>query len=135
MACWVTRTALGVIERVLPVIADRITAAPVAHFDETGLRVDGRLAWLHSASTATDVLLVVHRRRGTEAMDAIGVLPRFIGIAVHDAWAPYDTYTTAVHAFCNAHAVRELVYVSDTATGEAPTLAPRSCVNERSASR
>ena len=49
--CWVKRTALGIIEQVLPVIRDRITAAPVVHFDETGMRTDGRLAWLHSAST------------------------------------------------------------------------------------
>jgi transposase len=126
VACWVKRTALGIIDAVLPVIADRIAAAPVAHFDETGLRTDGRLAWLHSASTATDVLLAVHRRRGTEAMDAIGVLPRFTGVAVHDAWAPYDTYTTAVHALCNAHVLRELVYVSDTATDQSATLAAQA---------
>ena len=126
VACWVKRTALGIIEQVLPVIADRIAAAPVAHFDETGLRVDGRLAWLHSASTATDVLLAVHRRRGTEATDAIGILPRFTGVAVHDAWAPYDTYRHAVHALCNAHALPELLYVSDTATGEVAAFAEQA---------
>jgi transposase len=126
VACWVKRSALGIIEQVLPVIADRIAAASVAHFDETGLRVDGRLAWLHSASTATDVLLAVHRRRGTEAMNAIGVLPRFAGVAMHDAWAPYDTYTTCRHALCNAHALRELVYVSDTATGRTAALADQA---------
>jgi hypothetical protein len=62
------------------------------------------------------VLLAVHPKRGTTAMDAIGILPRFRGVAVHDAWAPYDTYTTAAHALCNAHALRELIYVTDTAT-------------------
>jgi hypothetical protein len=115
----VKRTALGIIAKVLPVIAGRIAAAPVAHFDETGMRTAGRLAWLHSASTSTDVLLAVHPKRGTKAMDAIGILPRFHGVAVHDAWAPYDTYTHMIHALCNAHALRELIYVTDTTTGPA----------------
>lgn len=117
VAGWVKRTALGIIDKVLPVIAGRIADAPVANFDETGMRVAGRLAWLHSASTPTDVLLAVHAKRGTKAMDAIGVLPKFTGVAVHDAWAPYDTYTHMLHALCNAHALRELIYVTDTASG------------------
>jgi hypothetical protein len=58
VAGWVKRTALGIIDKVLPVIAGRITNAP--GFDETGMRVAGRLAWMHFASTATDVLLAVH---------------------------------------------------------------------------
>src|SRR4051812_22124747 len=118
VAGWVKRTALGIIEKVLPVIAGRIADAPVAHFDETGMRTAGRLAWLHSASTATDVLLAVHPKRGTKAMDAIGILPKFTGVGVHDAWAPYDTYPNMIHALRNAHALRELIYVTDTATGE-----------------
>jgi hypothetical protein len=126
VAGWVKRTALGIVDKVLPVIAGRIAAAPVAHFDETGMRTAGRLAWLHSASTPTDVLLAVHPKRGTAAMDTIGVLPRFHGIAVHDAWAPYDTYTQAAHALCNAHALRELVYVTDTATGPVADLAEQA---------
>lgn len=126
VAGWVKRTALGIIDRVLPVIAGRIAAAPVAHFDETGMRTAGRLAWLHSASTATDVLLAVHPKRGTKAMDTIGILPRFRGVAVHDAWAPYDTYTHMIHALCNAHALRELIYVTDTATGAAAEYAAQA---------
>ena len=43
----------------------------------------------------------------------MGVLPGFTGTAVHDAWAPYDTYTTAGHALCNAHVLRELQAVTD----------------------
>jgi transposase len=126
VTAWVKRTALGIIDQVLPVIRDRIRHAPVAHFDETGMRVDGSLAWLHSASTPTDVHLTVHRKRGTAAMDDAGILPDFTGIAVHDAWAPYDTYTSAEHALCNAHVLRELVYVTDTATGHVADLATQA---------
>ncbi|MFI6079123.1 IS66 family transposase [Actinoplanes sp. NPDC051343] len=126
VACWFKRSALGIIEQVLPVIRDRIAAAAVVHFDETGMRTNSRLAWLHSASTATDVLLSARPKRGTAAMDAAGVLPAFAGIAVHDAWAPYDTYTDVTHALCNAHVLRELVYVTDTATGEVADLAAQA---------
>ncbi|MGI9063959.1 MAG: IS66 family transposase [Pseudonocardiaceae bacterium] len=72
---WTSKTAATITDQVLPVITDRIADAPVAHFDETGLRTAGRLAWLHSASTDTDVLLTAHQTRGTKAMDAAGVLP------------------------------------------------------------
>ena len=59
-------------------------------------------------------LLTVHRRRGVAGMKHAGVLPVFTGIAVHDAWAPYDTYTHAEHALCNAHLLRELIAVTET---------------------
>jgi transposase len=91
----------------------RLTRAQVAHFDETALRVAGRLRWVHSASTGRYVLITVHDRRGVEAMDAAGVLPHFTGVAVHDGWAPYDTYGQATHARCNAHLLRELQAVTD----------------------
>jgi len=100
-------------------VAERLRAAALVHFDETGLRVAGRLHWLHSAGTALLTLLYVHRRRGREAIDAFGVLPTFTGIAVHDAWAPYDTYTAARHVLCGAHVLRELQAVID-ARGAGP---------------
>jgi hypothetical protein len=72
-----------------------IPPVDVAHFDETGFRVAGKLAWVHSASAGKFVLVTVHPKRGREGMDAAGVLPAFTGIACHDAWKPYDTATTA----------------------------------------
>ena len=93
--------------------ADR--RSDVAGFDETGFRVDGKLAWVHCARTGKYTLLMVHPRRGTEAIEAMGVLPRFAGVAVHDAWAPYDTYTAPDHQLCCAHALRELQAVTDAA--------------------
>jgi transposase len=93
----------------LDLVRDRVAGSAVAHFDETGMRVAGRLHWVHSASTGKYSLVYVHPKRGREAMDEIGVLPGFAGIAVHDAWAPYDCYPAAIHSLCCAHLIRELV--------------------------
>src|SRR4051812_29551277 len=54
-----------------------------------------------------------HRKRGTEGIDAAGVLPHFTGIAVHDAFTSYARYPAATHALCNAHLLRELIAVVD----------------------
>jgi transposase len=95
----------------------RLAAAPVAHFDETGLRVAGGGAWVHSASTDALSLFTVHPSRGHDAITAAGVLPAFTGIAVHDGYTPYRHYGTA-HALCNAHHLRELADVLDTDPGQ-----------------
>jgi len=108
-----TSRAAGDLTGFLSLVRGQIAAAGVAHFDETGLRCEGRLAWLHSASTPTFSLLHAHPGRGRAAMDDMGVLSAFTGTAVHDAFAPYDRYTGATHALCNAHLLRELVAVSD----------------------
>lgn len=82
--------------------------SPVAHFDESGGRAEGGTRWVHSASTERVTVYDLHNRRGRAAMDAAGILPRFTGIAVHDCWQPYFTYTDLDHAVCNAHILREL---------------------------
>jgi len=117
----VTSRAAGDLTEFLAQVNARIRASAVVHFDETGLRCEGRNHWLHSASTPRFSRLFFHRRRGCEAMDAMGILPGFTGTAVHDAWSPYDTYTCAAHALCNSHLLRELQAVTDHhATTEVP---------------
>ena len=109
----VTARAAADLDVFLAQVNARLRASAVVHFDETGLRCQGRNHWLHSASTAQWTRLFFHRRRGRQAFDEMGVLPGFTGTAVHDAWAPYDTYTAASHALCNAHLLRELQAVTD----------------------
>ncbi len=109
----VTGRAAGELGGFLERVRDQIAASDVAGFDETGFRVEGRLRWVHCARTGRYTLLMVHSRRGAEAMEAMGVLPSFAGTAVHDAWAPYDGYAAASHQLCCAHALRELQAVTD----------------------
>lgn len=93
----------------------QLVAAPVAHFDETGARVEGRLRWLLSSSTDQLTLFSLHDKRGFDGLDHAGVLPHFGGVAVHDGFKPYRRYTNAEHALCNAHHLRELLGVIEQA--------------------
>jgi transposase len=86
------------------------TTEPVG-FDETGLRVAERLQWVHVASTATVTSLEVNARRGTQAHEAIGILPQRRGWVLHDDYSSYYRYPEAQHAACNAHHLRELLFL------------------------
>lgn len=90
-----------------------IKAAEVIGADETGLRVAGKGHWIHVARTDHLTHYGYDTRRGKMAMEAIGILPQFTGVCVHDGWFSYDEYRRAEHALCNVHLLRELVYVEE----------------------
>ncbi len=77
------------------------------HVDETGINIGGKGHWLHCVSNAFWTCYYPHSRRGTEAMDQMGILPIFEGILCHDHWKPYYNYD-CTHSLCNAHHLREL---------------------------
>jgi transposase len=91
-------------------IIKAMTQSPAVHADESGLRVAGKLHWLHVASTSLLTFFGVHGNRGAEAMDALGVLPHCLGWLIHDFWKPYLKYD-ALHALCNQHLLRELKFL------------------------
>jgi transposase len=88
------------------------TQEPV-HFDETGVRLEGALPWTHVASTAWLTYLDVHSRRGSKALDEIGILPQRKGKAIHDGYRSYFRYPEVEHGLCNAHHLRELAFVHE----------------------
>ncbi len=92
-------------------LRDQLIGSEVVHADETGMRVDASLYWVHSASTNLFTLYHLDQYRGTKAMDAMGVLEHLSGVLVHDGWSPYRKYIQVEHALCNAHHLRELTGV------------------------
>jgi hypothetical protein len=89
---------------------ETLSAAPVIHCDETGIKVNGDLFWIHNVSNGQTTVQMAHEKRGEESIDAMGILPSYTGTAIHDSWQSYFDYTCN-HGLCNAHHLRELTFV------------------------
>ncbi len=72
------------LEATVELIKEKVGHAEVGHFDETGMKINGKLCWLHRAGTARSSYYFHHAKRGAEVMEAMGILPTFEGVAVHD---------------------------------------------------
>ena len=100
------------LEPVEAAILQQVAASPIAHFDETGVRAEGSLHWLHTVCTEVLTWYYAHKNRGAQAMDDAGVLPTFQGRAIHDFWKSYLKYDCP-HGLCNAHLLRELIFLHE----------------------
>jgi transposase len=94
------------------VVIEQLQSSSFAHADESGLRVQGKLHWVHSCSNPEVTHYSVHAKRGLEAMNAGGILPVFKGRLIHDFWKPYFRLECE-HGLCNPHLLRELQALSD----------------------
>ena len=94
-------------------IAQALIVVPVAHADESGLRVATRLHWLHTVASDTLTWYGVHAKRGMLAIAEHGILPKRMATLVHDCWKPY-WQLDCKHALCNAHLLRELTFLHET---------------------
>jgi transposase len=90
---------------------ERLLAMPTMHVDETSLRVDKKNHWIHVHSAGDITLKFLHRKRGGEAIEDIGVIPRYGGIIIHDCWASYFAYENCDHGLCGSHLLRELTFI------------------------
>lgn len=96
------------LEETVEEIKQKVIASDVVHFDETGIRSEGKTKWMHVASTETLTYYAAHEKRGEDAAKDIDILPNFKGTAVHDHWKPYYHFIDCTHAECNSHNLRYL---------------------------
>lgn len=97
------------LELVEMILKSNVKASKSANFDETGMRVSGKLHWFHTASTGLFTYLFVHTHRGREALESeASLIKDYQGWAVHDCWESYFGFADCSHALCNAHLLREL---------------------------
>lgn len=87
---------------------EQILLCSSMHVDETSLRVDKKNHWVHVYSSEDITLKFLHPKRGSEAIEAINIIPRYSGVIIHDCWSSYLTYTHCDHGLCGSHLVREL---------------------------
>jgi transposase len=88
-------------------IREEIKASACLTPDETGWRVEGKLAWLHAWVTERAIGYAIDRQRSAD------VLERLIGIdwsgkMTHDGFSSYDRFANAVHQQCLGHVLRRL---------------------------
>lgn len=96
------------------VIKQSLLQKLVVHFDETGLRVLGKLHWLHTACNKMFTHLFVHAKRGKKALtDSDSILPLFKNRAIHDCWKSYFDFINCLHGICGAHILRELTALEE----------------------
>lgn len=104
--------AFDLLEKYDQFAKEKLQNAQIINADETGINVGGKRIWLHSTSNESWTYFYPHQKRGSEAIDEIGIIPSFEGILVHDHWRPYFNYSCK-HALCNAHHLRELEFASE----------------------
>ena len=97
-----------VLEKWESVAINRLLISPAMNVDETSLRVEKQNYWIHVHAAGEITLKLLHRKRGTEAINEINIIPRYSGVAIHDCWASYLTYNDCSHGLCGSHLVREL---------------------------
>lgn len=92
-------------------IREALVQSPVAHADETSCTLHGKRHWLHVFGTEELTAYHLDAKRGVEAMERMGLIPRYRGVLIHDCLGAYFTFLMCWHGLCNAHLQRELTYL------------------------
>lgn len=105
--------AYQLLEEFESISKNNLIKSSVLHADETGVNINGKRLWLHTACNEKWTYFYPHKKRGSEAMHEMDILPRYEGIICHDHWKAYYTFNKSSHALCNAHHLRELEWSAE----------------------
>ncbi len=109
----IQKAAVQHFEPVVDRIKEALKHVPALHVDETGMSVSTKNKWLHIAATENLTWIGAHDKRGKIAFDDLGLLGEAKGVLIHDGLPAYRQFDTALHALCNQHHLRELLFVAE----------------------
>jgi len=104
----IEKQATSLVSKSYEDIKDYLSNVSVLHSDETGVQVNASLFWNHVYSNHEATFFSTHKKRGSEAMNEIGILEQYTGTVIHDFWSSYYSFIMSTHGACNAHILREL---------------------------
>jgi hypothetical protein len=93
---------------------EQLLKTHVINVDETSLRVDKKNHWIHVYSSGDITLKFLHRKRGKEAIESVGIIPQYKGVIIHDCWSSYFSYKHCSHGLCCSHLLRELTFITES---------------------
>jgi len=93
---------------------EQLLQMPAMHVDETSLRVNKKNHWIHVCSAGDITLKFLHPKRGLDAIEEIGIIPRYGGVVIHDCWHSYLSYDHCDHGLCGSHLLRELTFIVES---------------------
>lgn len=117
------------LEKVEELFKRELIKSEIAHADETGTKVNGKMQWIHSFSNDKYTVLTSHKNRGKKALEDAGIIPNYKGILTHDCWYAYDSYEDISHALCCAHFLRELQSIEDNTQLKFPSKVKEFLIN------
>ena len=91
-------------------VKELLPCAAILNGDETGLRVQGKLQWVHGLGSSLLTWYGLHAHKSLQSMKDFGILVNFKGRLIHDCLAAYFEWP-CLHGLCNAHLVRELNFI------------------------
>ena len=89
-------------------ILSEIKDGKVVHVDETSVKVNTDLHWIHTISNERGIFYTVTKKRCDRETGPLDKLASFNNVLVHDHLKSYYTLENCQHAECNAHIQRYL---------------------------